>query len=99
MIFLFHMWIGRREITPVFILLRAVPIVQRVHMIQEPFFRFVTRSGIEDNVLAVFMLAGPPLILVLVLIGRTAVTTTIAAAYVSLFILYVAYKGIITGSV
>lgn len=63
-------------------------------MIPEPFFQFATRFGVEDPVLAGFMLAGPPVILLFALLGRTAVTTTVVAAYVALFVLYVASKGI-----
>lgn len=65
-------------------------------MIPEPFFRFATRFGVEDNVLAAFMLAGPAVILALALIGRMAVTTALATAYVGLFALYVAYRGVAT---
>jgi len=63
-------------------------------MIPEPFFQFALRFGVEDRVLAVFMLAGPLIILALSLIGRTAITAVIAAAYVGLFVLYVASKGV-----
>jgi hypothetical protein len=62
-------------------------------MIPEPFFRFATRFGVEDTVLATFMLAGPPVILALALLGRTAVTMALATAYVGLFVIYVAYRG------
>ena len=65
-------------------------------MIQEPFFRFALRFGVEDRVLAVFMLVGPPVILLFALVGRTAITTAVAAAYVGLFVLYVASKGVRT---
>lgn len=64
---------------------------------QIPFVRLVSRFGIKDSVLTGFMIAGPVVILVLALVGRTAITITVAAAYVSLFVLYVVYKGIITG--
>lgn len=65
-------------------------------MIQEPFFQFAIRFGVEDRVLATFMLAGPLVILALALVGRTAVTIAVAAAYVGLFVLYIAYKGAVT---
>lgn len=65
-------------------------------MIPEPFFQFATRFGVEDRILAVFMLAGPPVILTLALVGRTAITTVIATAYVGLFVLYIASKGVVT---
>ena len=63
---------------------------------QIPFVGFVTRFGVEDDVLAAFMLAGPPLILTLALLDRSPVTSALAAAYVGLFALYVAYRGIAT---
>lgn len=64
---------------------------------QIPLVRFVTRLGVEDRVLAAFMIAGPVVILSFVLTGRTAVTRVGAAAYVGLFVLYVAYNGLVTG--
>jgi uncharacterized membrane protein YraQ (UPF0718 family) len=63
-------------------------------MIREPFFQFATRFGVEDRVLAAFMLAGPVVILAFALLGRTALTAALAAAYVGLFVLYVASKGV-----
>jgi len=59
-----------------------------------PFVRFVTRFGVEDHVLAAFMLAGPPVVLSIALFGRSVVTAALAAAYVGLFVLYVAYHGV-----
>lgn len=53
----------------------------------------IARFGVEDRVLAGFMLLGPPII-VLTLIGRLAITTVIVATYVCLFVLYILYKGI-----
>lgn len=63
---------------------------------QIPFVGFVTRFGVEDYVLAAFMLAGPPLILTLALLDRSPVTSALAAAYVGLFVFYVAYRGVAT---
>lgn len=58
------------------------------------FVSLIARFGVEDRVLALFMLAGPAVIVALIAAGRSAGTTAIAAAYVCLFVLYVAYKGI-----
>lgn len=63
-------------------------------MILDRFLSLITRVGIEDRALAVFMLTGPLVILVLAVAGRSAGTTAIATAYACLFIFYVAYKGI-----
>lgn len=54
----------------------------------------IARLGVEDNVLAVFMLSGPVVIILFTLVGRSVVTIVIAATYVCLFILYIAYKGL-----
>lgn len=54
----------------------------------------ITQSGVEDHVLAGFMLTGPVIVIVLTLVGRSLVTTVVAGTYVCLFILYIAYKGL-----
>ncbi|WP_138797391.1 hypothetical protein [Halostella sp. PRR32] len=63
---------------------------------QIPFVRFAARFGVEDRVLAAFMLAGPLVVSSLALLGRSAVTSVLAGAYVGLFVLYVAYRGVAT---
>jgi hypothetical protein len=65
-------------------------------MIRKQLFQFALRFGVEDRVLAVFMFSGPLIILAFALIGRTAITTVISTAYVGLFVLYVASKGVLT---
>lgn len=64
---------------------------------QIPYVRFVTRFGVEDHVLATFMIVGPLVLLTLALLGRTMITTTVATGYVVLFVLYIASKGIPRG--
>lgn len=63
-------------------------------MTLERLISVITRSGVEDNILAGFMLTGPVVIILAVLVGRSPVTIVIAATYVCLFILYIAYKGL-----
>lgn len=64
---------------------------------QIPYVRFVTRFGVEDRVLAAFMIVGPLVILTLALLGRAMITTAVATGYVVLFVLYIASKGIARG--
>ncbi|QCS42438.1 hypothetical protein [Natrinema versiforme] len=51
-------------------------------------------SGAEDRIFDSLLLVGPLLILVIALVGRSVVTTGLAAAYVVFFVAYVLYRGI-----
>ncbi|SFG35765.1 hypothetical protein SAMN04488063_1790 [Halopelagius inordinatus] len=49
-------------------------------------------SGADDHVFDGLLLAGPLLLCVLALVGRTRVTTVIAAGYLLVFVGYILYK-------
>ncbi|OLZ40808.1 hypothetical protein A6E15_07300 [Natrinema saccharevitans] len=51
-------------------------------------------SGAEDRVFDSLLLVGPALILVIAVLGRSAVTIGLAAAYVLFFVAYVLYRGV-----
>ncbi|MGQ3413303.1 hypothetical protein ACT4ML_13690 [Natrinema sp. LN54] len=51
-------------------------------------------SGAEDRIFDSLLLVGPLLILVIALVGRSVLTTGLAAAYVVFFVAYVLYRGI-----
>ncbi|AGB31588.1 hypothetical protein C488_14015 [Natrinema pellirubrum DSM 15624] len=51
-------------------------------------------SGAEDRVFDSLLLAGPVLILIIAVLGRSTVTVGLAAAYVLFFVAYVLYRGV-----
>lgn len=59
-----------------------------------PYVGAVFRFGANDRVLDSILLLGPVVILAMVILGRTPLTTILAAFYVLLFTGYVLYNGI-----
>lgn len=57
-----------------------------------PLLRVVWNSGADDHVFDGLLLAGPVLLCVLALVGRTPITTAIAAGYLVTFVGYTLYK-------
>ncbi|MBZ6493987.1 hypothetical protein [Natrinema longum] len=53
-------------------------------------------AGAEDRVFDSLLLIGPLLILVIALVGRSRLTTGLAAAYVGFFAAYVLFRGVRT---
>lgn len=63
-----------------------------------PFVGAVFRFGANDVVLDAFLLAGPVVVLAMVVLGRTSVTELLAALYAVSFVGYVVYNGVRGGS-
>jgi len=61
-----------------------------------PVVRQLLDAGADDHAYDAFMLAGPVLIAVLAVFGRTSVTEALAALYVLSFFGYVLYNGVPT---
>lgn len=59
-----------------------------------PLVHSVVESGADDRVFDSLMVLGPLVILVIALLGRLAVTTVLAGAYVFSFVVYVLYKAV-----
>jgi hypothetical protein len=62
-----------------------------------PVVRQVLDSGARDRVYDSLVLAGLPVIVVIVVAGRSALTTGLAALYLALFVSYLAYQGVTGG--
>jgi hypothetical protein len=62
-----------------------------------PYVGAVFRFGASDRVLDSILLAGPVVVLAMILLGRNPVTTVIAGLYVLSFACYVVYKGVHDG--
>jgi hypothetical protein len=62
-----------------------------------PYVGAVFRFGASDRVLDSILLAGPVVVLSMILLGRTPVTTVLAVGYVLSFTVYVVYKGVHDG--
>ncbi|WP_222918637.1 hypothetical protein [Natrinema sp. SYSU A 869] len=54
----------------------------------------VFESGAEDRVFDSLLLVGPVIILLIVAVGRSLLTTSIAVGYVLFFVAYVLYRGV-----
>ena len=59
-----------------------------------PYLGAVFRFGARDRVLDSILLAGPVVVLAMILLGRNPVTTVVAVLYVLSFVVYVLYKGV-----
>jgi hypothetical protein len=59
-----------------------------------PLVSAVLRFGAQDRALDTILLAGPLVVLTMILLGRSAVTTAIVALYVLSFVGYVVYNGV-----
>jgi hypothetical protein len=59
-----------------------------------PYVGAVFRFGARDRVLDTILLAGPVVVLAIVLLGRNPVTTILAGLYVLSFACYVVYNGV-----
>jgi len=66
-----------------------------VNLTDIPVVKQVFESGADDRVYDSLVLAGPILIAVILLVGRSLITLGLALSYVALFVFYLAYKGII----
>ncbi|WP_254533392.1 hypothetical protein [Natrinema gelatinilyticum] len=55
-------------------------------------------GGAEDLVFDSMLLLGPVIVVLIAIVGRSALTTTIAVAYLSSFVGYVLYRGVYRGS-
>lgn len=62
-----------------------------------PIIRQVVESGADDRVYDALVLAGPLLIVGILLAGRNVVTAGLAGLYVALFVSYLAYRGVTRG--
>lgn len=58
-----------------------------------PLVEKIIQSGANDRVFDVFLLLGLPLIILIILLGRNALTTIIVSLYLLLFTCYIMYKG------
>lgn len=58
-----------------------------------PFAGPVVGSGADDRVFDALLLAGPPLVLAIAVLGRNAVTVTLAVVYLAVFTGYILYRG------
>lgn len=54
----------------------------------------VVESGPDDRVFDSLLLAGPPIIALIAVLGRTPLTTGVAATYIGVFLTYTLYQGI-----
>lgn len=61
-----------------------------------PFVRFILASGADDHIFDAFLLAGPMVIVAIVLLGRSLATTLLAVAYLVAFFGYTLLKGTTT---
>lgn len=59
-----------------------------------PIIKQVLESGAEDRVYDSLVLTGPVIIAVILLVGRSVVTIGLALLYVTVFVSYLAYRGI-----
>lgn len=57
-----------------------------------PLVGLILRSGTRDRVFDVFLLSGPVLVALIVVIGRNLLTTALAVLYVLGFVGYVSYR-------
>ncbi|WP_459192262.1 hypothetical protein [Halosimplex sp. J119] len=62
-----------------------------------PLIRLVFRFGAEDRVLDGILLAGPLVVLAMIVGGRSPLTAAIVGLYVLSFAVYVVYNGITSG--
>lgn len=59
-----------------------------------PLVSRIAESGPDDRVFDSLLLAGPPVIALIAVLGRTPLTTGVAAAYIGIFLTYTLYQGI-----
>lgn len=59
-----------------------------------PVISYVFEAGADDQVLDSLLLAGPLVIGMILVLGRTLFTTNLALAYLAVFVTYVLYLGI-----
>jgi hypothetical protein len=62
-----------------------------------PIIRQVVESGADDRVYDALVLVGPLVVVGILLLGRNAATVGLAALYVTLFVSYLAYRGVTGG--
>ncbi|ELZ20043.1 hypothetical protein [Natrinema limicola] len=55
-------------------------------------------EGAEDRVFDSLLLLGPVIVALIAVLGRSALTTGIAIAYLSSFVGYVLYRGVLEGA-
>jgi hypothetical protein len=58
-----------------------------------PIVKQVLESGADDRVYDSLVLAGPIVIAVILVAGRTVVTTGVALLYIACFVSYLLYRG------
>ncbi len=59
-----------------------------------PFVGFILASGADDHVFDAFLLTGPLVVVTVSLVGRSALTTTLAVAYLVGLLGYTLAKGL-----
>lgn len=59
-----------------------------------PVIKQVLESGADDRVYDSLVLAGPVIITVILLVGRSVITIGLALLYIALFVSYLSYQGL-----
>lgn len=65
-----------------------------MNIVDIPIVGDLLEAGAEDWVFDSLLLVGPLLIALIAVIGRSPITTGIAAAYLLFFVVYVLYRGV-----